>query len=310
LLRFKKFRFLNQKPKYLCVKIINNFKTMFDKYIQQLSGFFSSDTGYVVLFILIIGFTFFIARLFKRIFKRNIMDAVLNSNDPTNYLFFQHIITASIYIAGFSAASYMIPSLRTLSASLLAGAGIFAVAIGFASQKAFSNIISGLFIVIFKPFRINDRLSIGNDISGIVEDITLRHTIVRSYENKRFVIPNAYISEEVLVNADITDPQIRKFVFFKVDYQTDLNQAIQIIRELAENHPLTLDRRTTEELKNEESKAAINVIDWGDYAIVIRAAIWANDSSDAFAIQCELNETVKAKFDEAGIIIPTGIKLR
>jgi small-conductance mechanosensitive channel len=192
----------------------------------------------------------------------------------------------------------------------LAGAGIFAVAIGFASQKAFSNIISGLFIVIFKPFRINDRLSIGNDISGIVEDITLRHTIVRSYENKRFVIPNAYISEEVLVNADITDPQIRKFVFFKVDYQTDLNQAIQIIRELAENHPLTLDRRTTEELKNEESKAAINVIDWGDYAIVIRAAIWANDSSDAFAIQCELNETVKAKFDEAGIIIPTGIKLR
>ena len=283
---------------------------MFDKYIHQLAEFFNSDTGYVILFILIIGFTFFIARLFKGIFKRNIMDAVLNSNDPTNYLFFQHIITASIYIAGFSAALYMIPSLRTLSASLLAGAGIFAVAIGFASQKAFSNIISGLFIVIFKPFRINDRLSIGNDIAGIVEDITLRHTVVRSYENKRFVIPNAYISEEVLVNADITDHKIRKFIFFKVDYQTDLTQAIQIIRELAENHPLTLDQRTPEDIENATSKVDVNVTEWGDYGIVIRAAIWANDSADAFSIQCELNETVKAKFDAEGIKIPVGIKLK
>jgi small conductance mechanosensitive channel len=283
---------------------------MFDKYIHQLANFFNSDTGYVVLFILIIGFTFFIARLFKGIFKRNIMDAVLNSNDPTNYLFFQHIITASIYIAGFSAALYMIPSLRTLSASLLAGAGIFAVAIGFASQKAFSNIISGLFIVIFKPFRIHDRLSIGNDISGVVEDITLRHTVVRSYENKRFVIPNSYISEQVLVNADITDPEIRKFVFFKVDYQTDLTQAIQIIRDLAENHVLTIDNRTPKELENGEFKVDVNVTEWGDYAIILRAAIWANDSADAFTIQCELNETVKVKFDEAGIKIPTGIKLR
>lgn len=282
---------------------------MFDKYIHQIAEFFNSDTGYVILFILIIGFTFFIARLFKGIFKRNIMDAVLNSNDPTNYLFFQHIVTASIYIAGFSAALYMIPSLRTLSASLLAGAGIFAVAIGFASQKAFSNIISGLFIVIFKPFRIHDRLAIGKDISGIVEDITLRHTVVRSYENKRFVIPNAYISEQVLVNADITDHEIRKFIFYKVDYQSDLVKALKIVQELAENHHLALDKRTPEEIENGESKVAVQVVEWGDYGIIIRAAIWANDSADAFTIQCELNEMVKAKFDEAGIKIPTGIKL-
>lgn len=282
---------------------------MFDKYIHQLSEFFNSDTGYVILFILIIGFTFLIARLFKQIFKRNIMDAVLNSKDPTNYLFFQHIVTASIYIAGFSAAMYMIPSLRTLSASLLAGAGIFAVAIGFASQKAFSNIISGLFIIIFKPFRIHDRLSIGNDVAGIVEDITLRHTVVRSYENKRFVIPNSLISEQVLVNSDITDSKIRKFIFFKVDYQSDLKQALSIIQELAENHPLALDNRTEEEITNGENKAAVQVTEWGDYGIVIRTAIWASDSADAFTIQCELNETVKEKFDEVGIKIPTGIKL-
>ena len=283
---------------------------MFDKYIHQVADFFNSDTGYVILFIIIISLTFFIARLFKRIFKRNIMNAVLNSNDPTNYLFFQHIITASIYIAGFSAAMYMIPSLRTLSASLLAGAGIFAVAIGFASQKAFSNIISGLFIVIFKPFRIHDKLTIGTDVSGVVEDITLRHTIVRSYENKRFVIPNSLISEQTLVNSDITDTQIRKFLFYKVDFQTNLTTAIALIKELGENHPLTMDVRKPAEIEKGEEKVPVKVTEWGDYAIIIRAAVWVNDSADAFTVQCDLNESVKAKFDEAGIKIPTGVKLK
>lgn len=282
---------------------------MFEKYIHQISVFFSSDTGYVVLFILIVSLTFLTARLFKSIFKRNILDAVLNSNDPTNYLFFQHIITATIYIAGFSAAMYMIPSLRTFSASLLAGAGIFAVAIGFASQKAFSNIISGLFIVIFKPFRIHDRLAIGKDIAGIVEDITLRHTIVRSYENKRFVIPNSVISEDILVNSDIEDPKICRFMFYKVDYQADLKLAINIIKELALNHPLTIDNRTEEEREKENDIVGVLVTEWGDYGIIIRASVWANNSSDAFSINCDLNESIKLAFDEAGIKIPIGIKL-
>ena len=184
--------------------------------LHNLIAFFSTETGYVILFIAIITITFVLVRLFKLFFKRRVLDAVLASKDPTNYLFFQHIITATIYIAGFSTAFYMIPSLRTLSASLLAGAGIFAVAIGFASQKAFSNIISGLFIVIFKPFRINDRVAVGTTVAGVIEDITLRHTIVRSYENKRFVIPNSLISEEIIINSDITDSEICKFALFKI----------------------------------------------------------------------------------------------
>ncbi|NJN78491.1 MAG: mechanosensitive ion channel family protein [Saprospiraceae bacterium] len=70
-----------------------------------------------------------------------------------------------------------------------------------------------------------------------------------------------------------------------------------------------MDNRTEEEITNGENKAAVQVTEWGDYGIVIRTAIWASDSADAFTIQCELNETVKEKFDEVGIKIPTGIKL-
>jgi small conductance mechanosensitive channel len=278
--------------------------------VHNLLAFFSTETGYVILFIVIIVLTFILVRLFKAFFKKRVLDAVLAAKDPTNYLFFQHIITATIYIAGFSTAFYMIPMLRTLSASLLAGAGIFAVAIGFASQKAFSNIISGLFIVIFKPFRINDRVAVGATVAGIIEDITLRHTVVRSYENKRFVIPNSMISEEIIVNSDITDAEICKFAFFKIDYQSDLQKAKQIIQDLAENHPLTLDKREAEDLENNEPKVMVRVTEWSDFAIIIRASIWAKDSADAFVINCELNESVKAAFDENGITIPVNLLKR
>lgn len=278
-----------------------------DEQLHHLLAFFSTETGYVILFILIILTTFILVRFFKLFFKKRFFDSVLAAKDPTNYLFFQHIITATIYIAGFSTAFYMIPSLRTLSASLLAGAGIFAVAIGFASQKAFSNIISGLFIVIFKPFRINDRVAVGTTVAGIIEDITLRHTVVRSYENKRFVIPNALISEQVIVNSDITDAEICKFAFFRIDYQSDLPLAKKIIQELAENHPLTLDKRDAEALENEIPKVVIRVTEWSDFAVIIRASIWAKDSADAFVINCDLNESVKEAFDKNGISIPVNL---
>jgi small conductance mechanosensitive channel len=277
--------------------------------LHDFLAFFNTEVGYIVLFVLIIIFTILAVRWFKRFFHKRILEAVFTSKDPTNYLFFQHILTASIYIAGFGTAFYMIPSLRTLSASLLAGAGIFAVAIGFASQKAFANIISGLFVVIFKPFRINDRVAIGKDISGVVEDITLRHTVVRSYENKRFVIPNALISEQVIVNSDLTDEEINKFIFFKVSYNADLAKAKSIIRELAEAHPKVLDRRTPEEVEEGKNKATVLVTEWGDYGAIIRLAVWTANAADAFSVTCALNETVKAAFDEEGIGVPTGVRL-
>jgi small-conductance mechanosensitive channel len=276
----------------------------FEQFIEKVNIFFSSKEGLVVLFFLVILGTFVLVRFIKGIFKRNIIDRVISPSDPTNYVFLQHIITAIVYVAGFATALQLIPSLKALSASMLAGAGIFAVAIGFASQKAFANIISGLFIVIFKPFRVNDRVNIGIEVAGIVEDITLRHTVVRSYENKRFIIPNAVISEQIIVNSDIVDNDICKFILFKVDYNSDLEKALSIISEEAENHPLAKDRRTEAEIEKNAPKATVKVFEWGNHGIVIRAAVWAEGAADAFTITCDLNRTVKHRFDEAGIKIP------
>lgn len=252
------------------------------------------------LFFGIILGTILVAFIFNRLFGRFIRRSTLIiKNDPTNYQFLRHAITALIYIIGFSWAVYMMPNLRTVAQSLLAGAGILAVTIGFASQHALSNVVSGIFIVIFKPFRVNDRLRLREDkLAGVVEDITLRHTVIRDFENRRIIIPNSVISEEVIVNSDFEDGRIIKWIDLSISYESDIDLARTIIQEIVINHPLSVDNRTPEQKMEGEPQVPVRVTALGDYAVHLRAYAWAKDHSDAFQIGCATLEAIKKRFDQ------------
>jgi len=224
--------------------------------------------------------------------------------EETKYRFFKHFISAMIYILGVGFAIYSIPSLRALSVSLFAGAGILAIVIGFASQHAFANIVSGIFIVIFKPFRVGDRITIGTDMRGVVEDINLRHTIIKNFENKRIIVPNSIISNERIKNASIGDEKICKFIEFGISYDSDIDKAMKIIEKEALKHNLHIDNRSIEEKKKNDPIVKVKVIGFGDSSVNLRAWVWVKDSPDAFTLGCDLNKSIKEKFDKAGIEIP------
>lgn len=263
-----------------------------------------NNLEYFGLFIGIMLLTILVAYLVGRFFKRLIrLSTEIMKNDPTNYQFLRHAVVGIVYIVGTSIAIYSIPALRTLANSMLAGAGILAVAVGFASQHALSNIISGVFIVIFKPFRINDRLQIGTN-TGIVEDITLRHTVIRNFENKRILIPNAKISDEVIINSDFGDDKICKWVDVGISYESDLKKAKAIIQEEILNHPLIIDGRSEEEKKEGAEIVAVRVIMLGESSVNLRGWAWTKNSADGFVLYCEVIESIKLRFDEAGIEIP------
>jgi small-conductance mechanosensitive channel len=259
---------------------------------------------YIVIFIGILLLTILVAYLVNRFFKRLIRKSTEEiKNDPTNYLFLRHAITAIIYIVGFSIAIYSLPNLRALASSLLAGAGILAVAIGFASQHALSNIISGVFIIIFKPFRVNDRIKL-RDMNGIIEDITLRHTVIRDFENKRIIIPNSVISEETIVNSDIGDNKICKWIEIGISYDSDIDKAKKIIKEEILNHPLNIDPRNPQQIEDGEELAPVRVLGLGDSSVNLRGWAWAKDAADAFKMGCDLSEIIKKRFDFEGVEIP------
>ncbi len=264
------------------------------------------DTEVVLSFLGIIIATVIVAALFSRIFGRFIRkSSSIIKIDPTNYQFLRHFITAIIYIVGFGIAVSAVPSLRMVASSMLAGAGILAVVVGFASQQALSNVVSGVFIILFKPFRVNDRLRIRDTLSGVVEDITLRHTVIRDFKNRRIIIPNSIIGQEVIINSNFNDDKIRKWLEIGIGYESNLELAKAIILEEALKHPLHIDGRTPEQIEKGKPDVLVRVIELGDHAVKLRAYIWAKNNADAFAMGCDLLETLKKRFQAEGIEIPS-----
>lgn len=241
---------------------------------------------------------------------RKILDLVIRRNsvqlhvDPTNFIFLKNAIPFVLYSFAIFWIFQKIPYFKSLGTALFAGAGVLAAIIGFASQKAFSNIIGGLFILMFKPFRVDDIIEISNNRKGVIEEITLRHTIIKDYENRRIVIPNSQISEETIINSSITDRRIRKHLDVGIAYDVSIDQAMKIIQEVVESHPLFIDNRTKREIKENREKVEIKVISLGDFAVTLRAYIWSRGNDDAFILQCDSLKAIKERFDEEKLEIP------
>lgn len=230
--------------------------------------------------------------------------SVLLKVDPTRYSFLKNASTFIIFSLAAFLIIYSVPELRSLGATLFASAGVVAAVLAFASQQAMSNIISGIFIVIFKPFRVGDIIETDSGRSGVVEDITLRHTIIKDFQNQRIIIPNTVISGQTIINANISDERIKRQMFFSISYDSDIDLAFRIIAEEAEKHPLFLDNRSVEEKKDGWPKVKCRVVDFLDSGVRLRADVWAANPGEAFELRCDLNKSVKERFDREGIEIP------
>ena len=224
--------------------------------------------------------------------------------DPTNFSFLKNSVSILIYSLAIIFIFLKIPYLRTLGTALFAGAGIIAVVIGFATQNAFANIISGIFILIFKPFRVNDTIEFLNSTKGVVEEITLRHTIIRNFENRRVIIPNGNISDDTIINSSILDQKIRMHIVFSISYDSSIEKATAIIREECMNHHDYLDNRTKEEKQNNNPAVLIRLIELSDFALNLKAYVWAKDNSTAYALKCDVLKSAFDRFNKEGIEVP------
>ena len=258
----------------------------------------------VLIAIIVLAITFLIAYTIKKSLGKLLEKSPKTMKmDHSRFFLLKHFLTAITYLIGIGIAIYLIPPLKSLSISLFAGAGILAVIIGFASQQAFSNLISGVFIAIFKPFRVGDTIKF-SDKAGVVEDITLRHTIIRNFENKRFVVPNSKISEEIIENYNLSDEKICKWVDMSISYDSNVNKAMKIMKEEAERHPDCLDTRNSKQKREKKPIVNVRLIKFGESSVNLRAWVWTKNPAAAFRMGCDLNKRIKERFDKAGIEIP------
>jgi small-conductance mechanosensitive channel len=227
-----------------------------------------------------------------------------SSIDRTTLAFVQRLISVIIYTVGISAALTHIPEFKVIGNSLLTGAGILTVVGGLASQQILGNIVSGFVIIFYRPFKIGDKITVNNIYTGIVEEINLRETVIRDYENNRAIIPNSQLSSQVIVNANHTDDRICKFIDVGIGYSSDVDKAISIMVEEIYKHPLNVDVRTTEQKESGFPLVTVRVASLGDSSVNLRAWAWAEDSGNGFALQCDSLLNIKRRFDAEGIEIP------
>ena len=264
----------------------------------------------VIFSIVVLVIAFLLGRIVRFIVGRFFKSAARKLKvDPTRYNFFKNASDFIIFLIAVVIIFRSIPSLRTLGNTLLTGAGILAAVVGFASQQAFTNIISGVFLVIFKPFSVGDRVKIGQLYTGDVEDITLRHVVIRDFENKRIVIPNAVISNEVIVNSTITDEKVCIFIEFGISLESNIEKAQKVIQEEAVKHPLCVDNRSEIELLKGEHAVMVRVMGFTEMGTQLRAYAWANNPTDGFDLKCDINKSVKERFDKEGVEMAVPLRI-
>lgn len=224
--------------------------------------------------------------------------------DATRYKFFKNAVSFVIWLVVIALIVSFIPKLKSIAITLFAGAGILVAIIGFAAQQAFSNIISGIFIVIFKPFRVGDLIRVGAQSYGLVEDITLRHTVIINYENRRIIIPNAVVSSETIVNDSIADSKICKWIEVGISYDSSVPLAEKIIREIALAHKDCVDVRTKEQISNGDEQIEVRLLSFDDSSVTLRAYVWTDDAFKAPRMHSDINKQIKIRFEEEGVEIP------
>jgi small-conductance mechanosensitive channel len=211
-------------------------------------------------------------------------------------------------LVGFLIIMFTVPMFRKQVGYVFSGAGILAAIIGFAAKDAISNLIGGLFIVLFRPFRIDDYIKLSENREGIIDDITLRHTIITTFENKRLIIPNSVISTESVLNVTIHETKILSFNNFSIGLYADIDKAKRIISEEASKLDFVIDNRTPEEIVKNKPEFDVRLIDVTETALIIRAYIWLNDPLKEFQMKSFFIEAVHKRFIDEGIDLPIPLR--
>lgn len=256
----------------------------------------------VILYLSIVAIiTIVIASSVHIWFKNSIKRKIVENEDPTAFKFLRYIAVIVVYTIGALIALLAFPSLKGVAQTALGGAGVIALIAGVASQEALSNLVGGVFIISFKPFKIGDIIKVTDTMVGTVVDITMRHTVLRNFENKMIVIPNAMINKEKLINYNLFDLKICDRIEFQISYESDLDLAKSIMNEECEAHPLIIDNRSAVEILDGSAIVRTGLVSINDSTLTVRAWCWSRNYMDSFDMRCDILESVKKRFDAEGI---------
>jgi len=266
-----------------------------DKMRLPLPEYLSTGADYLLQAAIVLSITSVIVVIIQSAitrFGRRV--AAGEADKETALVGLQKIITYVIWILAILIALSIIfpPSLPALL-SLVSGIGFAAIVVGLAAQKVVGNWLSGLLIYFVRPFRLGDALLFRGDY-GVVEEIKITHTIIRTWDNRRLVVPNSVFDSEVLINYHLKDPRMIGMVFVDITYESNYDLAKNLMIKIASEHPNVLP----------DMPPQVHLLEFGENGLRLRLIFMCKDQPTAFVTAAELRELIKKAFDENGIEIP------
>lgn len=232
---------------------------------------------------------FVVGRIVAKVLKRVIEGAMRRANFDETLLQFLGNIAMTLMMMFVCLASLDMLGVNTTSlAAVLAAAGL---AIGLALQGSLSNFAAGIMLILFRPFKVGDFIEAGGT-AGIVDEIHIFHTLMKTPDNRKIVVPNSQITDSIITN-NSTNPTRRIDITVQCGYDDDLSAVKEFLWEL-----IRADERI---LEDPEPSVVVTELAASGVNILIRP--WTK-SENYWLTKCDLTEQVKLGFDERGFTIP------
>ena len=200
----------------------------------------------------------------------------------TRYRILRRSLMTAIIVVGVLSALLVVPQVRAVAAGLLASSAIIGLVVGLAAQRPLANFVAGIVIAFTQPLRLGDTITI-DDMEGVVEEIGLTYTFIRTPDNDRLVIPNEKIASDTIRNSSIRSRKKLAQVTVPVPLDRDLDTVIGLLREAAG-----------------DDEARVQVSDIDDRAH-LTLSVWASDEPAAEKLASELRLKAHARLREAGV---------
>jgi small-conductance mechanosensitive channel len=184
--------------------------------------------------LLVVGVVTLVTIVVARLVDRSIARRQLAPEAMTRYRVLRRSITATIFFVGLLSALLVIPQVRAVAGGLLASSAVIGIIVGFASQRTLGNFVAGLLIAFTQPLRLGDVVVVENT-EGIVEEIGLIYTFVRTEGGDRLVIPNEKLASDTIRNSTIRSREKVAEITVQVPLSKDVGAVVDRLRASVED---------------------------------------------------------------------------
>jgi small-conductance mechanosensitive channel len=250
--------------------------------------------GAAILGLLCFLLAMLVGRAVRLAINRYLDRSAREGADPTAVRFLGHLANGAVYIFAFLVYSHLVPALQHLGTAWLTSMGVLSVVVGIAAQSTLGNLISGISLVLYRPFKLHDHIQVSGPTgpeTGFVESINLGYTVLRTADNRRLVIPNSTIATQTSINLSLARQGAPCSLAITLAPGADPDPARKILTDLARAHPKT---------------TAIDgcpVTALTGYGTTITLNLWCADPDAAVLLKSDLLESARKQFDTAGIKI-------